>query len=306
MKKCKIIMNPQSGKNKKTDYKALYDILRKYGYDGEILFTKATKDAINIVKDLDDDINLVIAAGGDGTLHEVVEGNMLRKKPLTFADLPLGTVNDVGNMIGLTKNTLKNLELLLSGEAKKVDVCYINDTPFVYVACLGDYIDMAYATPRELKARYGKLGYIIYGIKQFLTNGIHKYRIRYKVNGEMYQGTYSFMFISNSSRIAGFNDLYYDMKLNDNMFEVALAKVKDKRDMFKTLIEITTKDMKDVKGITYYQTNEIEIEFLDELKSSWCIDGEQFPSEDKIFKFKVVKGPKMLMPKENIKHLIEE
>ena len=114
------------------------------------------------------------------------------------------------------------------------------------------------------------------------------------------------MFISNSSRIAGFNDLYYDMKLNDNMFEVALAKVKDKRDMFKTLISITTRDMKDVKGITYYQTDEIEIEFLDELKSSWCIDGEQYPSDEKIFKLKVIKGPKMLMPKENIKQLIEE
>lgn len=306
MKKCKIIMNPQSGKKKNTNFMALYDILRKYGYDGEIIFTKKSKDAIDIVKNLDDDVNLVIAAGGDGTLHEVVEGNMLRKKYLTFADLPLGTVNDVGNMIGLTRNTLKNLELLLSGEPKKVDVCYINDTPFVYVACLGDYIDMAYATPRELKSRYGKLGYIIYGIKQFLTNGIHKYKIKYKVNGETYEDECSFFFISNSSRIAGFNDLYYDMKLNDNMFEVALAKVKDKKELFKTLISISTSDMKDVKGITYYRTNEIEIEFLDTPKSSWCIDGEEFESDSNTFKFKVVKGPKMLMPKENIKHLIEE
>ena len=206
----------------------------------------------------------------------------------------------------MEKDRKISIKLLLEGDAKKVDVCYINDTPFVYVACLGDYIDMAYATPRELKARYGKLGYILYGIKQFLTNGIHKYRIKYKVNGKTYEDTYSFIFISNSSRIAGFNDLYYDMKLNDNMFEVALAKVKDKRDMFKTLISITTRDMKDVKGITYYQTDEIEIEFLDELKSSWCIDGEQYPSDEKLFKLKVIKGPKMLMPKENIKQLIEE
>ena len=51
---------------------------------------------------------------------------------------------------------IKNLEMLLQGVRKKVDVCYVDDTPFVYVACLGDYIDMAYSTPRSLKKKYGK------------------------------------------------------------------------------------------------------------------------------------------------------
>ena len=150
MKKCVIIMNPESGKKKKIKtYQEFYDILRKYGYDAEIIFTKAKGDAKKIIQVLDEKTSLVISGGGDGTLNEIVSGNVLRKKPLTIAPLPLGSTNDVGNMYGLNKNVYENLEILLQGKAKKVDVCYINDTPFIYVACLGDYIDMAYATPRS-------------------------------------------------------------------------------------------------------------------------------------------------------------
>lgn len=305
MKKCKIIMNPQSGRKKNTNYKAFYDILRKYDYDCEIIFTKAPKHAISIVENLPSDVNLVIAAGGDGTLNEVVTGNMRRKKPLTFAALPLGTINDVGNMIGLTNDVLKNLELILSGVSKNVDICYINDTPFVYVSALGNYIDMVYSTPRDLKARYGKLGYIYYGLKQIITNKINNYEIEYIVDGKKYKGNYSFFFITNSSRIAGVNDVYYDIKLNDNMFEVAFAKVNNKKEMFRMFVMINTRNVKDIPGVKYYRTNEIKIKFLSKLKTSWCIDGEEYKTNSMEFTLKVVKGPKMLLPRKNIKKLFD-
>ena len=174
-------MNPESGKKKKiTSYRDFYDILRKYGYDLDIIFTKKKDDAKKIIQSLEDNTDLVISAGGDGTLNEIITGNLLRKKPLMIAPLPLGSTNDVGKMIGLDKNVYKNLELLLQGTPKKVDICYINETPFIYVACLGDYIDMAYKTPRELKKKYGHVAYILYGLKQ-LRNKIHKYQIKYKL-----------------------------------------------------------------------------------------------------------------------------
>ena len=306
MKKCKIIMNPHSGKKKKTNYTALYDILRNHGYDGEIIYTKAAKDATKIVEELPDDIDLVISAGGDGTLNEVVTGDMHRKKMLTLANLPLGTVNDVGNMYGLHQSVLKNLEAILNGVPKKIDVCYINDTVFVYVACLGDYTDMAYATPRDLKKKYGKLGYVMYGLKQFLTNKIHNYNIKYTVNGKTYTDDYSFFFITNSSRIAGVDDVYYDIKLDDNMFEVAMAKIRRKKDMFALLGMMFTSDIENIPNITYYQTSSIDIEFLNPPKTSWCIDGEEYKSTSTKFSLKVIKGPKMLMPKVNLNRLFNK
>ena len=105
MKKCVIIMNPESGKKKKIKtYYEFYDILRKYGYDTEIIFTKAKGDGEKIIQGLDNNIDLVIGAGGDGTLNEIVTGNLKREKTLTIAPLPMGSTNDVGNMYGLNKS----------------------------------------------------------------------------------------------------------------------------------------------------------------------------------------------------------
>lgn len=305
MKKCVIIMNPESGKVKSLSSKnEFYDILRKHGYEAEIKYTKRKKDATEIMKQLEDNVDLVISAGGDGTLNEVVSGNMDREKKLTIANLPMGTTNDVANMYGYTKNYTKNLELLLGGIRKNVDVCYIDETPFVYVACLGDYIDMAYSTPRSLKKKYGKIAYIMYGLKQ-LRNKINMYDVKYKIDGKEYAGEYSFFFITNSSRVAGVDDIYYDVKLDDNMFEVAFASLKTKAEMIKMLVLVTTKDVKDVPGITYYQTDNLEIEFLKGPKTSWCIDGEEYKSVKTKFTFHVDKSTKMLMPRANVKKLFK-
>ena len=305
MRKCVIIMNPASGKKRKIDnYKDFYDILRKYGYDTEIIFTKAKYDATRIVKELDNDVDLVISAGGDGTLNEIVTGNSERLKKLMLADLPMGTTNDVGKMYGLNKSVYQNLEKILMGKPKKIDVCYINNSPFIYVACLGDYIDMAYNTPRSLKKKYGKIAYIMYGLKQ-LRNKINRYDIKFKINGKIYEGKYSFIFITNSSRVAGVSDIYYDVKLDDNKFEVALADIKTKKDMLKMLVLVNTIDVKDIPGITYFRTNNFDIEFLTGPKTSWCIDGEEYRTSTKKFHFEVEQNMTMLMPNEKIKKLFQ-
>lgn len=306
MKKCVIIYNPQSGKLKKKELlQTFFDLLRKHGYEAEIKYTKKKKDATEIIKNLDY-VDLVICAGGDGTLNEVVTGNLAREKRLTLANLPMGTTNDVANMYGYTKNNyMKNLELLLEGVKKKIDVCFINETPFVYVACLGDYIDMAYSTPRDLKKKYGKLAYVMYGLKQ-LRNKINSYDIKYKIDNKTYEGRYSFFFITNASRVAGFDDVYYDVKLDDNKFEVAFCHVKNKAELMKIFFLVNNMDLKDVPGIKYYQTDNLEIEFLQKPKVSWCIDGEEYKSEDNKFIFRIDRDTNMMLPRENVVKLFEK
>ena len=306
MKKCIIIMNPESGKKKKiTTYQMFYDILREYGFETEIIFTKQKGDANRIIQALDQSIDLVISAGGDGTLNEVVSGNLSRRKPLVIAPLPMGSTNDVGTMYGLDQSVYENLKVLLKGKEKNVDICYINDTPFVYIACVGDYIDMAYLTPRSLKEKYGKGAYVIYGMKQ-IFNKLHNYNIRFKVEDKEYEGTYSFIFISNSSRIAGQPDVYYNIKLDDKKFEVALANPKNKKELLKLARKIDLMDVKDIPEIVHYQTDQFEIEFLDKPNISWCIDGEEYKEDTNIFKFKIYQKMKMLIPKENINSLFEK
>ena len=76
--------------------------------------------------------------------------------------------------------------------------------------------------------------------------------------------------------------------------------------MIKIFILLNNMDAKDVPGITYYQTNNLEIEFLQKPKVSWCIDGEEYPITTKKFKFRIDKHTKMMLPKENVIKLFEK
>ena len=74
----------------------------------------------------------------------------------------------------------------------------------------------------------------------------------------------------------------------------------------KYFILLNNMDAKDVPGITYYQTDNLEIEFLDSPKVSWCIDGEEYKSTKKVFKFSVDKETKMMLPKKNLVKLFKK
>ena len=302
MKKCVIIMNKNSGKKKHLNYDEIFEILRVAGYETKMFFPTKKGEGAGMVEDLSNDIDLVISAGGDGTLNEVVTGNMRRDKKLVIGNLPLGSTNDVGSMYGFKYSIIKNLHKLLKSKPKKVDVLYINDNPYIYVAALGDFVDLAYSTPRSLKEKFGKLAYFIKGIKR-IFKPIHYYNVKYKIDNKDYKGKFSFFFITNTSHMAGVDGIYKNIKLDDGKFEILFAKPKNKHDLIRLLIEAYIKDYKDIEGVESYQTDNLEIEFLDKIKTNWCIDGDELKQNSQIFTFRIEKGMPMLMPDEVLKKL---
>ena len=305
MMKCVLLYNPNSGKlSNRNEVKRIYKILENYGYDTEIVYTEYRGHAKEIVKKLKD-VDLLLCAGGDGTLNEVISGNIERKKPILLSHLPLGSVNDVAHMYGMNNNNIRNLVLLLNGVQKNIDVCLINNNPFVYVACIGAFVDISYATPRKLKEKYGKMAYVLYGIKQ-LKQKLQSYNIKYTVDGVEYTGNYSFIFITNTNHIGGVSikNIYDDVKLDDNMFEVLMCDIKNGWDIFKAVHYLKKRDLNDIPGFTYLKTSNIKIEF-DQVPPSWCLDGDELPHNEKVFEIKVNKDNYMLIPSKNIDRLFE-
>lgn len=304
MLKCVVIYNPNSGKlTNRNEVKRLYKLLENYGYDTQIIYTEYKGHAKELVKKMDD-VDLLLCAGGDGTLNEVISGNIERHKPILLGHLPLGSVNDVAHMYGMTNNTIKNTLMLLNGTRKNIDVCLINDNPFVYVACIGAWVDISYATPRKLKEKYGKLAYVIYGIKQ-LKQHLQFYKVKYTVNGETHEDEFSFMFITNSNRVGGVNNIYNDVKLDDNKFEVLLCNIKNKWDIIRAVHYLNRRELNNIPVFKYYKTDNIKFEF-DEVPPSWCIDGDELLHNDKKFEIKINKDNYMLLPTKNIDKLFEQ
>ena len=305
MKKCYIIYNPESGyKKNKFNTKICEEVLNKYEYEVDFLKTHAAGDAEKYVYNLDK-ADLVIAAGGDGTLNEVVCGNLKRKNKLLISHLPIGTTTDVGKLYGFTKNTKKDLELMLNGEIKNIDIGLINNRPFLYVSCMGNFTEVSYQTPRKLKRMFGKLGYFLFAIKS-IGKKLKRYHIKYEVDNTKGEGIFTFMFITNSSRVAGLNNIYHDVKLDDNMFEVALCDVKSKKNLIKTFYAIRTKDINNIPNIKYFKTNNLKLVFDDIPKSSWCIDGEELITDTKTYVFGINNSCQVLLPRKNVEKLFEE
>lgn len=306
MKKCVLIINPNSGKTLDHDYLYEYqEILKDHDYETIMYFTSYAKHASNIIENLGDDTDLVISLGGDGTFNEVVCGNIKRKSKLLLAHIPIGTTNDVGTMFGYRKDPIENLEMTLNGVVKKIDICTINDHPFVYVAGFGKFMNVPYETPRLLKSKYGQLAYVLEGIKNFVIP-TKLYNLTYTIDGKEYSGEYSFMLISNANRIAGINNFYRNVKLDDNKFEVILCNLTKKSDIVKSLYYFATSNINSAKGFELHKLSELEINFKEPPIDAWCVDGEKLDDNGTTYKIMVLKDFNILMPKRNIKKLFTE
>lgn len=302
MKNCVVIYNPNSGHTmNESNLKSTKKILPKYGYNVKIIPTRYAGHAKEIVSHLEK-CDLVISVGGDGTFNEVVNGNMQRKNRLLVANIPIGTTNDVGIMFGYGKNFENNLKLLMEGSQKNIDICTVNDRPFVYVSGLGKFINIAYDTPRYLKKKFGYLAYLLEGVKDFFRP-IKSYKVDYEVNGIKKTGYYSFILISNANRIAGVNMFYKDVKLDDNQFELLLCNFPTRRSIIKALRLLIDHDPNNVSGIEFYKTDRVKFDFEQYPKKAWCIDGEKLDRATKSYEFKTVNDFKILMPKKNVKKL---
>ena len=302
MKKCAIVYNPNSGKKAKFNVMPQFEaMLNRYGYEVEIFYTEYKGHAIEIVKNLEH-VDLVLSIGGDGTFNESVTGNFLRKDRLVCAHIPVGTTNDIGVMMGYGKNMLNNLKMTLEGVVKNVDICLINNRPFIYVASIGKFAEIPYETPRELKKKFGYFAYLSEGIKSFF-NKTKLYDVTYELNGEEYRGLFSFMIISSANRIAGINNFYKDVKLDDDQFEVLLCNFAKKKDIIRSLYFLTIYDIEKVPGIHFYKTNNIKMKFHEKPKKNWCIDGEELEDDALTFNISIDRNIKMMIPRKNIDKL---
>ena len=302
MKKCTVIYNPHSGKRLNLDLERLNNILKSYGYTTEFKLSKYKGYVTEVMQKIDK-TDLVISIGGDGTFNEIMTGNLKRDERLLVSHLPVGTTNDIGNMFGYEKDIYKNLELLLDGKVKNIDICTINSKPFVYVAGFGKFMNISYDVKRDLKKRFGYLAYLVEGIKEFF----HKtklYELSYTIDNETYHGLFSFMIVSNANRIAGINEFYKDVKLDDNKFEVLVSNFTRKKDLVKSLYYLTFSDITKVPGLYFYKTNHLTIRSKDRLK--WCVDGEKHEDNSYIYDIKMVNNVKIMLPKKNIKTLFKK
>lgn len=119
-------------------------------------------------KAADEGFDIVAAAGGDGTINEVVNGILASAIDVTLGIVPLGTGNDLSRTLNIPTDPVDALELLQKGEHRRLDTFVVetdnaSDEPVygINAAAGGFSGQVGEAITSELKASWGPLAYLI-------------------------------------------------------------------------------------------------------------------------------------------------
>src|SRR5438876_7352967 len=150
---------------------------REIGHRIEVRVTSEKGDARRFVPEAGE-VDLLIAAGGDGTLNEVVHGLMelpMAARP-ALGVVPLGTVNDFAIACGIPPGLEQALALCTKGREVLIDVGKANEHWFLNAASIGFGAEITATTPPELKRLLGPVAYTVMGA--ILATNLHHYKGR--------------------------------------------------------------------------------------------------------------------------------
>ncbi|HFU4500278.1 TPA: diacylglycerol kinase family lipid kinase [Streptococcus suis] len=233
-KRARLIYNPTSGQEiMKKNVAEVLDILEGFGYETSAFQTTPEKDSAKneARRAALAGFDLVIAAGGDGTINEVVNGIAPLEKRPKMAIIPTGTTNDYaralkvprGNPVEAAKLIGKNQTILMDiGLAKNQKNGIHQEHYFINIAAAGTLTELTYSVPSQLKTMFGYLAYVVKGAE--LLPQVQFTPVRVRHDGVVFEGSVSMIFVALTNSIGGFEQIVPDAKLDDGNFTLIMVK----------------------------------------------------------------------------------
>ncbi len=206
--------------------------------------------------------DVLIAVGGDGTFHRVINvvAKAARKPILGFINA--GTMGDVASNFGSSHSFWKGVKIIENGYTSPMDLCSVNDIYFAYMGAVGAYSDVAYKAKRGSKKRLGKFVYYFLSLGEVFQRRRLDLTLTYGEEQTHFDGP--FLLLMNGRRVGGF---YVNRKgeASDGKFEVYMTP----KGMFNGLLHYLLPKKK-----WRLSVSELRIESKEELP--WCFDGEKY------------------------------
>lgn len=167
------------------------------------------------------DYDIVIIYGGDGTVHECINGiARLEKRPIV-AVLPGGTCNDFSRAIGVPEDLDAACRLLKTGVVRKVDVCAMNDRFFANFWGIGMITDTSENIDENKKSMIGKMSYYLSALETVRHPSFFHYMI--EADGRKLEGEAAMVVALNGNYI-GTVDLPFQANHEDGYLELIIVK----------------------------------------------------------------------------------
>jgi YegS/Rv2252/BmrU family lipid kinase len=171
MKQAILLYNSQAGRGKiGRNLEQVVAIFRDAGYDITPVPLRFDGNPIEGYESVD----LVVVAGGDGTLNYVVNALMHRSLSIPIGILPAGTANDFAGALGMSNNLQKAARQIAYGVVEPIDCGVVesidradkHEIYFVNIFSFGIFTTTSQHTPEELKHLMGRAAYMIEALKE--------------------------------------------------------------------------------------------------------------------------------------------
>ena len=287
-KRIYMVINPNAGVRKKGNVlNDIVNIFSDHGFETVVSYTRKSGDAATLVEEhVDDQIDLIVCMGGDGTLNETLSGarKIGWKKPVGY--IPAGSTNDFASSLGLPSDPEEAAKRIMEGKPKRLDLGVFNGRTFVYTASCGLFTRTSYETPQKFKNRLGHLAYILEGMKD-LTQFTPNY-MKIDTGEEVYEGEFILTAVCNTFSLGGVMSLDNgEIDLGDGLFEILMIRQpKDIAQMNETIKALYE------QNFDHDQVNLVKVrkaKIICPEKEDWSLDGERGEGLE-VNEFEVVSG----------------
>lgn len=286
-----LIINPVSGRRNVIRYVAkAVRRLMDAGFLVTTVVTGARGDATAFSRDLGP-FDLVVCAGGDGTLHETVGGLLEADRRTPVSYIPCGSTNDFALTHGLPTLLPEAIERAVAGSLRSYDIGRFGETFFLNTAAFGAFSWMAYTTDQSRKNLLGLTAYALDAAREITR--LKPVKMRVAVDGTVYEDEYLLGAICNSTSVMGIVELPEGFADTcDGILEVFLIRFPKSFQDLESLIRCLIAGTFDSPLLVMTQGREIEIESPE--PNVWALDGE---SSGAITKTRVTAIPGFLQMK---------
>lgn len=277
-KRARLIYNPSSGQEiMKKNVGEVLNILEGFGFEASAFQTTPEADSAKneAKRAAQAGFDLVIAAGGDGTINEVVNGIAPLDKRPQMAIIPTGTTNDLARALKIPRGKpIEAAKIIGKQQTIKMDIGRAHgDNYFINIAAAGSLTELTYNVSSQLKTMLGYLAYLVKGAE--LLPRIKTVPVKITHDQGVFDGEASMIFAAITNSVGGFETIAPDAKLDDGMFTLIIVKTAN-------LIGISHLVRKLLQGgkhiddprIDYIKTSKIVIEPQSDERMMINLDGE--------------------------------
>ncbi len=247
-----IILNP-SAKGERA--RNLADKLRHSLPEARVLLTRYRGHAEELARQsVRAEYSKIVAAGGDGTINEVVNG-IAGVSGVALGILPVGTVNVFAMELGIPSRMEAALEIISNGHARNLDMARANNRYFVQLAGVGFDAEAVKATDLNFKKVAGPLSYLL-AATQVAAQKPPVLQIRWD-QGHMVEGC--FMLVGNGRYYGGPFQFFPEADMQDGKLDVCVFKKRTHFDLLRYFQGIVSGTHTKFDDVAYFKARHVSV-----------------------------------------------